>query len=159
LKSVKDMQTFNTLHRDYRGSPLLGYVHKDLALGSFIVVVLDFLVPCAYSGLQKWVRSMWGKLDRTRLYSLWSNPHIYLPSYLFLLNSLQNSVHTTQNPSHIADSNTRNNHTMKIVIIIKTSIKSTIITTIAITTSYMILSYLYLYISFFLATYRILPKL
>jgi hypothetical protein len=58
MKAVKDMQTFNTLQRDYYGSPLLGYIHKDLALGSFIMVVLDFLAPRAYSGLQKWVRSM-----------------------------------------------------------------------------------------------------
>ena len=58
LKEVKDMKTFNTLHRCYHGSPLLGYVHKDLSLGSFIMVVLDFLTPRAYRSPQKLVSSM-----------------------------------------------------------------------------------------------------
>jgi hypothetical protein len=61
--------------------PLLGYVHKDLALGSFIIIVMSFRRRVlTISSLQ--VRSIRGELDRTMPYNLRFNPQIYLPSSL-----------------------------------------------------------------------------
>ena len=65
--------------------PLLGYVHKYSALRSLIMAVLQFS-HLTLTILLKWVGSLWGKLDHTRLHSLWSNPQN--PPLIFLLAQL-----------------------------------------------------------------------
>jgi hypothetical protein len=112
--------------------PLLGYVHKDLALVSCIMIVLHFSAPRAYNSPQNWVRSMRGELDHTRLHGLWSNPQIHL-SLGLLFSTAYNLVRITQN-----------------------------ITEKSLTTTndllYMILLYISLYISGSSASFRILQK-
>ena len=75
--------------------PLLGYVHKDLALGSLIMEVLQF--SCLMlTTLLRWVRSLWGELDRTKLHGLWSNPQNLPPLFLlaqFLTKVVLSSKH------------------------------------------------------------------
>jgi hypothetical protein len=88
----------NILHEYYYGSPPPGLLPQRFGSWLFYYGSSVFLAPHAYNSPPNWVRSMWDELDCTRLYSLRSNPQIYLPSYLFLLNSLQNLVHTTQKP-------------------------------------------------------------
>jgi hypothetical protein len=102
--------------------PLLGYVHKDLALGSCIMIVLQFWHLALTILHKNWVRSMRGELDRTRLHDLWSNPQIYLSSGLPCSTTYKISLY-------------RSEHYRRNLLTTTNEL------------SYMILPYLYLYIS------------
>ena len=84
--------------------PLLGYIHKDLALGSFIMAVLQFS-RLALTTLLRWVRSLWGELDHTRIPGLWSNhrdiPFLFFLDHLLYKNSTSNQNHYIETISNL----------------------------------------------------------
>jgi len=71
--------------------PLLGYVHKDLALVSFIMVV-QHIQRRVFTILLGWVICIGGELDRTRPLILRPNPQD-LPSLISSISTTYKIMH------------------------------------------------------------------